>query len=261
MKKIVKKIQFVLGVVKLGADFKSKIKLFFESMHIQKNFYIKGENHPFHCWIGNNKRKAMVYFQGTLDDMHALTEIFVDNCYDPHSKNVHQVLDLGANIGLFSVWAWINFPNCIIHSYEPDPEIYKLLEKNLSPLSNVKTFNRAIADKEGTIEFYVSKRSFSSSIYPLSGSKVISIPTKKLDQVISDIGGTVDLMKIDIEGAEFSVLENSKQLDKINFIVGEVHPEKANTEVKSIENSLSKTHHIDSNINFGKSLFRATRFN
>lgn len=260
--KIIKKITFVLRIAALGSDVTSKFILLREALRIQKNFYTKGASRRFQCWIGCGSRRACVSFRGTLDELHALTEIFIEHCYDPHVKNIRKALDLGANIGLASIWIWLTFPECNVDAYEPDPETYMTLEKNLSPLAGARTFNVAIADKNGTMKFNKANRSFSSSFYLVTSSKMtaITVPTKTIDQAIFDIGGSVDLMKIDIEGAEFAALEQSRNLNQVHIIIGEVHPEKAGKDIKIFTDKLLKTHRINKGIKSGKSLFYAERF-
>ncbi len=165
MNRIINKILFIYRICKLGGDIRSKTIFLIENIRIQKNIYTKGLPRKFFCKIKNNNKFATVYFSGTLDEMHALTEIFIDRCYDPNTKNIKNVLDLGANIGLASIWFWLEFPGIIIHSYEPNPIVYELLKKNLTPLANTKIFNIAITKDGSLVDFNISGRSFSSSIY------------------------------------------------------------------------------------------------
>lgn len=256
MNRIIKKILFTICIAKLGADLKSKLVLFWEASRIQKNFYTKGRNRSFECYIGTSNRKVLVRFLGTIDELHALTEIFVERCYDPHTSNVYKILDLGANIGLASVWIWIEFPECTVHAYEPNPEVFIILEKNLSPLPKTRVFNMAISDNGPSIPFYLSSRSFSSSSYKIPRSKMITVKTKSLDQAIADLGTPVDMIKMDIEGAEFLVVKNSKNIGDVNVIVGEIHPEEAGD--SKFFNLLSK-HRVFGDPKSSKSIFYAVR--
>ena len=48
-----------------------------------------------------------------------MTEIFIERCYEPDTKNIRTALDLGANIGLASIWMQLEFPKIYrgLHSY------------------------------------------------------------------------------------------------------------------------------------------------
>src|SRR5687768_4620858 len=54
------------------------------------------------------------------------------------------ILDIGANVGSFSIWANLRWPRSTIHAYEPHPGTFAILSRNLSNLSNVKSYNVAV---------------------------------------------------------------------------------------------------------------------
>lgn len=253
--KILSNIKFINQITNLGSDKKSKIILLINSILIKFSIYFNLKPKPFKAYIGNYKINFLVNFTGTIDELHALTEIFIEKCYRSE-KYPLTILDLGANIGLASIWFKINFPKCKIHSYEPNPEVYKVLRKNLEKISGVEIFNLGIGENNEYIQFNVNERSFSSSIYSIPNSKKININVVTLDSTIEKIGGCVDLVKLDIEGSEFSAIKNSKRLNCIDVIVGEIHPEKANCDVNDFIKILSKTHTIKS-IKAEKSIFYA----
>ncbi|MBV8947606.1 MAG: FkbM family methyltransferase, partial [Solirubrobacterales bacterium] len=71
-----------------------------------------------------------------------------------------------------------------------------------------------------------SGSSWANSLIPLWGPANISVPVKaiSLDDLFDDYELTsVDLLKMDIEGAEWQVLPNFRQLDKVRTIIGEIH--------------------------------------
>lgn len=255
MKKVINKILFIYNIVLLGSDFWSKFKLFINSLIIQLSIYIKFKPIKYTVWIGNKKNKIRTNFIGTLDELHALTEIFIEECYKP--KNAPKtIIDMGANIGLATIWFKLNYPESTIHAYEPNPEVYKVLKINSLQLSNVTVFNEGVSMYDSYIEFNVGNRSFSSSIYPIINSKKIKIKSTSFDKTIERIGDNVDLIKMDIEGAEFSVIRLSKKLSSVKEIIGEVHPEKSGNDVNDLIKNLSKTHMVKSN-NKEKSIFHA----
>lgn len=75
------------------------------------------------------------------------------------------VIDVGANIGLFSRQCFTKFNKKLvsIHAYEPDPEIFLLLQKNLPKNNKVNLVNSAIGDKNETGDFFIDQNHPSSS--------------------------------------------------------------------------------------------------
>jgi FkbM family methyltransferase len=254
--KVFRKIFFIIRIIKLGANVKARFILLYEVVLVQMRLYFGGSPKPYECELQNKNKKILVSFRGTLDELHALTEIFVERCYDTPRQEATTILDLGANIGIASLWMHTEFPQAIIHSYEPDPEVFKVLKKNMDRILSAKAYNVAVADHIGTLEFYSSERSFSSSIYSVPSSKKIKVATTTIDQAVLHIGGAVDILKIDIEGAEFSAFEVANNLRNVSYIIGEIHPEKAKRDTASLVNSLSKTHKIR-NLGSDKTLFQA----
>ena len=70
------------------------------------------------------------------DEYVTITEVFDDLVYQPswfdfESTDFKKIVDVGALIGSFSLWIHEKFPNAVIHAYEPDPESFDYLLKNI----------------------------------------------------------------------------------------------------------------------------------
>lgn len=119
------------------------------------------------------------------------------------------LVDVGAHYGTFSEsyakkgWRIIAF--------EPEKENRKFLKKNLGNLKNVKIIPYAVSDTEGTIPFYVSNKYFGiHAIKPFDKSHEFAYKVKSvtLDEFLPTIKiNKVDILKIDIEGADFLALK------------------------------------------------------
>ena len=55
------------------------------------------------------------------------------------------IVDIGANVGSFALWANLRWPQSMIHAYEPHPETFKLLMNNVEGLSNITCYNAAVS--------------------------------------------------------------------------------------------------------------------
>ena len=161
-------------------------------------------------------------------------EIFIKKEYDLVQKG-DIVVDIGANIGLFSLFALSKGVNKIL-SIEPDKRNYAHLKQNLSQFSEVTIVEEAISDKDGYIEFFTSEvSSINSTIKndenfsnftkePIRSYKVSCLSASSL---INKYNITkIDFLKIDCEGGEFAFFENLDiefLTNKISKIVCEVH--------------------------------------
>lgn len=192
-------------------------------------------------------RSAKVDLFGTMDEMHAIDEIFNKYEYKP-KRQPEGILDLGANSGLAMVWFRLAFPNAVIHSYEPNPDVFRILMLNASRLPNVRAYNRAVGAKKGEDTFYVSRRSFASSLFKVKDSVGRKVEVDALDDAIRELRAyaRVDLVKFDIEGAEFDAISASKKINDVYEILGEVHGKKAGEDPLALMDALRKDRKVQS---------------
>ncbi|WP_276373584.1 FkbM family methyltransferase [Chryseolinea sp. H1M3-3] len=115
------------------------------------------------------------------------------------------IIDCGANIGLSIYYFKMLYPQAKIKAFEPDPVIFKTLEKNIKTLEfmGVELHQEAIWKDNGTLEFQI-EGGFSGRI-PKEGDteNLIRVPCRRLKDLLKE---SIDFLKIDIEGAEFEVL-------------------------------------------------------
>lgn len=128
------------------------------------------------------------------------------------------VLDIGANIGctalLFGSLA------AQVFAFEPSPSTYRFLQRNIagSGLLNIKTYNLGLGEQAGetTLTFSPTNRSggfVSDKIQAMAGYSVEKITIQPLDLFIQSLNlPRVDLIKIDVEGFEGSVLRGARWL-------------------------------------------------
>jgi FkbM family methyltransferase len=165
-------------------------------------------------------------------DAFILGEVFDHRYYDfslPYSPK--SIMDLGANIGLTSLFLHRKFPNAEIACIEPIPANLELLQKNLE-LNEVKAniFPAAIAIEDGSIQMEIGTLDYGHKIAgiaygrALTGCTIeveaISVPTllKKLNWE------RINLLKVDIEGYEGILLrENCEWLNFVDAMCIECH--------------------------------------
>jgi FkbM family methyltransferase len=134
-------------------------------------------------------------------------------------KNVRTVLDIGGNIGLFALLARHYLPDAVIHSYEPNPKLQTVLEANTASLQ-ITVYTEGVGA-------HASKATMDCSGPTLDGTTIASedgdITITSFADAISRLGGTVDFLKMDCEGAEWSILEDKDSMAKVKRLAMEYH--------------------------------------
>lgn len=140
------------------------------------------------------------------------------------------VFDVGANIGMYTVLAARRVgPTGGVHAFEPTPQVAARVKENaaINGLSNVAVNQKAVAAVEGSALFYLQDGSDQNTLAPCTG-RTIEVQTVTLDAYVSAAGVTeVDVVKMDVEGAEVMALQGGKQFfsrDASPMLMLEVNP-------------------------------------
>lgn len=148
---------------------------------------------------------------------HIFHEIFLQDQY-PRAllAGANTIVDVGANIGLFSYFARLNAPKAArIIAIEADPDTFAVLNYNLAS-QNIDRIHQAVASTTGAIDFYSSETSGWSSRYPVLGAasaRKVSVHAEPLSATLRNRGiGQIDFLKIDVEGAEYDIILGDKAL-------------------------------------------------
>lgn len=191
--------------------------------------------------------KFPYYKMGAIDtlDLFGLDELIIFSFYMINKNRYHKSADIGANLGLHSVL--MSKCGWTVESYEPDPVHANLLKKNLelnNVQANVAINEKAVSDKEGTLEFLRVVGNTTGS--HLAGAK--PNPYGEIDRFtvqvasIANIMGNVDFIKMDVEGQEKQIITSTTadQWKNTDMMV----------EVGTIENAEAIFEHLNSlNIN------------
>ncbi len=167
-------------------------------------------------------------------------------------------IDLGAFVGRHTVTAYRILRKRKVFrivAVEPDPNNYRQLEKNIGGFKGIQLVNEAVFVSDGEeIDFHVGKGpsglASSGSVFPtethvkdgyLTG-EIIRVRTVRLDTLIKRFGlERVDLIKMDIEGAEYPILTDpSLDLSRVENMVVEVHYRYGSRESQEIMRALAK---------------------
>lgn len=179
-------------------------------------------------------------------DLIVIKEIWEENVYEVNPERFNNggvVVDLGANIGSFSIYA-ASF-GATVYAVEPEPNNIIALKRNIE-INNMEekifVLPYAIGDKKGTA--VINDAGGGSSIKDDKPGTTVELMT--LDNVFALYHiDEVDVMKIDIEGSEVeTILGASKEtLDKCKYITTEFDI-RTGKKMGDIVAKLSETHHV-----------------
>jgi FkbM family methyltransferase len=126
---------------------------------------------------------------------------------------IKTVVDIGANIGNYTIALKNAYPNSTIHSFEPNSINYQRLKYNieLNNFKNIKVNQLGLSDKKGELKlFFDEKNMGAATLAENVGSMHETILLDTLDNYCSQNNITnIDLLKIDIEGGEINCLKGA----------------------------------------------------
>jgi FkbM family methyltransferase len=122
-------------------------------------------------------------------------------------------VDIGAHVGFFTKHlSKLTGPTGKVIAFEAHPETYQILVRNCRKLVNVSTVNAAVTDTDGEVTLYDSGGSTGSNSLIASRSDYAgsnTVRAVRLDDFLA--GSNVDVVKIDVEGAELEVLQGMRE--------------------------------------------------
>jgi FkbM family methyltransferase len=142
------------------------------------------------------------------------------------------VLDVGANIGQFSIVAANLFPKATVYAFEPHPAAIKTLTKNCARYKNARPFPVALGEQAGERALNINSYSHASSFLSLGEAHQesfphayrvgsVTVPVTTLDEALHDqyLRGPV-LLKVDVQGYEPQVLRGgTNTLNNVDYVI------------------------------------------
>lgn len=237
----------------------SRLRLFDFALFAPNKLWLYGRNlplllagtKPFSVTVGDTN----LFLRPRTMDLYVLAENFKDESYDisnrltqklVHGQKINTVVDLGANIGFFSLWAAKKFTPKKIVCVEMDHDNFSILKRNISSNPHLKAkftlLNLAIHAKTTTVNYEVGRvnRGLHTIVEEKTGNSIKTVTLKNLLKKTNT--KTVDLLKIDIEGTEKLLLNKENEgifKNNVSRIVMEVH-EEGDFSITFVENYLKK---------------------
>lgn len=159
------------------------------------------------------------------------------------------IIDIGANVGVFAIYAKILYPDSIVHCFEPCPHTFELLLSNIGHIPGIHAYPIGLSNRTGEaiMNIHPCNTGENSIRFKFKNNKDI-IFNDTIDIIVQDAGEKfdnleikyIDILKIDTEGCEVDILKSLKNVfSTTDYILVEYHSE---ADRRSIDNILRDFH-------------------
>ncbi len=182
--------------------------------------------HKFHC-------KHPFKVRTPSSDLRTTKQVFINLEYDFVVETEPTVIvDAGANIGLAAIYFANKYQNAKIIAIEPELNNFNLLKQNVEPYPNILPIHAALWDNNEEINLvdpgfghwrFITSSNLTADTPPDNTCHKVMAMT--INKIITDYNlEKIDILKIDIEGAEKEVFHSSSSwIEKVNAIIIELH--------------------------------------
>ena len=230
-------------------SFLTKLKIFLKSTKLFKNWYVyplvyfkltKKQHVIFETKTGLN-----IKIRVNSTDLMALTHVWMIQEYSNNGFDINDsdiVIDIGAHIGLFALFASQFCKQGKILCFEPIKENYELLVENINSnkIKNIIPFNFAVSKESDSVKIFLNDDYSGHSMF-LETNNFVIVKSKSLLDIFSENNiQECNFLKLDCEGAEYDIINSlpSDFLNKIKKSVIEYHL--ADTHPKLLEQLIKK---------------------
>ena len=172
-----------------------------------------------------------VHYVRPYELLHTYRDLFENELYRfTTTRKAPLVIDCGSNIGLSVIYYKQLYPQARIIAFEPDKGNFQVLKKNIESngFSDVSLNEAAVWITNGTITFQANESE--GSHIEEHGKEGIRVPSVRLNDILEK-ESEIDFLKIDIEGAEWTVMKDcAPNLHKVNNLFLEYHGKVEETE-------------------------------
>jgi len=218
----------------MGLDFFSKVRIFARSWNILKNWYLyplvyfKLTKKDYVVFETRSGLKIKIRVNST--DLMAFTHVWMIQEYSDDNFSINNddvIIDVGAHIGLFALFASQFCKNGKIFCYEPIKENYKILIENIemNQIQNIFPNNLAVTKETSRVKIFLNDDQSGHSMF-IQNKNFVEVDSKSLSDIFIDNGiKECDFLKLDCEGAEYEIIESlpSDLFTKINKTAIEYH--------------------------------------
>jgi FkbM family methyltransferase len=211
------------------------------AMRIYLAYFLQHFIYPFFLIRRKKVKKGTYQIQDDIlmrirentTDAFVVGEVFSVREYEAKGFDIEPadiVVDIGAHIGAFTVYAARRASKGLVLAYEPFPENFVYLQQNkeINNLYNLKIFNKAVTSTGSDVDLFISAlNNVCHSLYKFGSTKrAIQIQSTTLKDIFEENKlDKINFLKIDTEGSEFDIILNAPKilLEKIDKMIIEYH--------------------------------------
>ena len=218
----------------MSVGFLTKLNIFLKSTKLFKNWYVyplvyfklTKKDHV----IFQTKTGLKIKIRVNSTDLMALTHVWMIQEYSNSDFEINDsdiVIDVGAHIGLFALFASQFCKRGKIFCFEPIKENYELLVENINSnkIKNIIPFNFAVSKVSGSVKIFLNEDYSGHSMF-LETNDFVIVKSKSLFDIFSENNiQECNFLKLDCEGAEYEIINSlsSEFLNKIKKLTIEYH--------------------------------------
>lgn len=179
-------------------------------MPVLKRILKRNAHNPFFKILAGLGRSMNRLYENRNHDVHSNGELTVLKKLSSIKPTV--IFDGGANVGDYCSLANKIIPACTIYAFEPVEATYQRLVNNTSNIPNIVPVKKGLFKENCTSVINLFNSNEHSSLYDIQGLKTASDRTQQIELVCGDDFikenniSSIDLLKLDVEGAEFDAL-------------------------------------------------------
>jgi FkbM family methyltransferase len=164
-----------------------------------------------------------LYLRARTSDLRAFQQVFIDGDHDvPLPAAPRTIVDAGANVGFASVAFAHRFPEARVIALEVEAGNYAMLQRNVAPYPNVRALHAGLWSHRTTLQI-VNPSDDAWAFRVSEGGKVPALGVTDICALFDT--DHIDLLKVDIEGAELEVFSNHAErwIDRVSWLMIELH--------------------------------------
>lgn len=199
------------------------------------------------------------------NEVFRIEEIFGENeYYVPGMENLKDpvIVDVGANVGVFSLYMKLMIPSALLYCYEPAPNALSLFHKNVLSFKDVIVHECGLSNSNGRAQIQLNASNTGQSSLVKGSHKLLGEVKIELREGVSIFSDNhieeIDILKIDTEGSEVAILKNLScegKLQHIKFIVLEYHSESDRREIDQLLSGFSVFGLSSHSLNLGQAKY------
>lgn len=216
-------------LVRLGAGWRARAKIVIATLVLgARRLLSRPGERPWtlRLRIGGRAQPIAVSDYGEL---MVIRDILLDEEYAlPADAAPQVILDVGANVGVSVLSFRARYPDARIVAVEPDPRSFERLARNVGPDPRVDLVHAAAAGEPGEVTLFRTPGfSIAASLTGRGEGEAtpVAVRARTLDEICDELGvDRIDVLKLDVEGAELEALRGFSRLEEVGYVLGEAHP-------------------------------------